>query len=36
MSYKNCMDMDIIDYIDFLEFDMVRCPMENNTPDFSM
>lgn len=36
MSYQNCMEMDMIDYIDFLEFDMVRSPMENETPDFSM
>lgn len=35
MSYQNCMEMDMIDYIDFLEFDMVRSPMENETPDFS-
>ena len=26
MSYKDCMDIDIVDYIDYLEFDMVRCP----------
>jgi hypothetical protein len=30
MSYKECMDMDIVDYIDYLEFDMVRNPIENN------
>jgi hypothetical protein len=31
MSYKECMDMDIVDYIDYLEFDMVRNPIENNS-----
>lgn len=30
MSYKECMDMDIVDYIDYLEFDMVRNPIEHN------
>ncbi len=30
MSYKECMDIDIVDYIDYLEFDMVRNPIENN------
>ena len=24
--------MDIVDYIDYLEFDMVRSPTEQNTP----
>ena len=32
MSYLECMNMDIVDYIDYLEFDMVRNPIENNTP----
>ena len=36
MSYCECMEMDMIDYIDFLEFDMVRSPIERNTSDFSM
>lgn len=27
MSFKECMEMDIEDYIDYLEFDMVRSPM---------
>lgn len=31
MSYKECMDMDILDYIDYLEFDMVRNPIENDS-----
>ena len=29
MSYLECMDLDINDYLDFLEFDMVRNPIEN-------
>lgn len=32
MSYLECMNMDIVDYIDYLEFDMVRNPIEHNTP----
>ena len=32
ISYLECMEMDIVDYIDFLEFDMVRSPIEHNTP----
>lgn len=31
MSYKECMDMDITDYIDYLEFDMVRNPIETTS-----
>lgn len=31
MSYKECMDMDIVDYIDYLEFDMVRNPIETTS-----
>lgn len=31
MSYLECMNMDIIDYIDYLEFDMVRNPLEHTT-----
>lgn len=30
MSFKECMDMDIVDYIDYLEFDMVRYPIESS------
>lgn len=29
MSYLECMDLDINDYLDFLEFDIVRSPIEN-------
>lgn len=37
MSYKECMDMDIVDYIDYLEFDMVRNPIENsNSEEFDI
>ncbi|MGG7142486.1 hypothetical protein ACQPVP_03370 [Clostridium nigeriense] len=31
MSYSECMDMDIVDYIDYLEFDMVRNPIESHS-----
>lgn len=31
MSYLECMNMDIVDYIDYLEFDMVRNPIDHNT-----
>lgn len=35
MSYLACMDMDILDYIDYLEFDLIRHPIENdNTEEF--
>lgn len=30
MSYLECMDMDIVDYIDYLEFDLLRHPIEEN------
>ena len=30
MSYLECMDLDINDYLDFLEFDMIRNPINNN------
>lgn len=33
MSYLACMDMDILDYIDYLEFDLIRNPMENKQTD---
>ncbi len=37
MSYKECMDMDIVDYIDYLEFDMVRNPIEiDNSREFDV
>ncbi len=37
MSYKECMDMDIVDYIDYLEFDMVRNPIEiDNSGEFDV
>lgn len=26
MSYKECMELDIIDYLDYLEFDLIRFP----------
>lgn len=32
MSYLECMNMDIVDYIDYLEFDIVRDPIDHNTP----
>lgn len=28
MSYLACMNMDILDYIDYLEFDLIRHPIE--------
>ena len=31
MSYLECMNMDILDYIDYLEFDIVRNPIEHNS-----
>ena len=31
MSYLECMNMDIVDYIDYLEFDIVRNPIEHDT-----
>ena len=34
MSYLECMNMDIVDYIDYLEFDMVRNPIENTSNEF--
>lgn len=35
MSYLECMNMDVDDYIDYLEFDMVRSPIEqDNTTNF--
>jgi hypothetical protein len=36
MSYKECMEVDIVDYIDYLEFDMVRCPEENHQSGFEV
>lgn len=30
MSYLECMDLDINDYLDYLEFDMIRNPINNN------
>lgn len=30
------MDIDIVDYIDYLEFDMVRSPIENDTQEFEL
>lgn len=30
MSYLDCMDLDINDYLDYLEFDMIRNPINNN------
>lgn len=32
MSYLECMDLDINDYLDFLEFDMVRNPINESNP----
>lgn len=32
MSYLECMNMDVDDYIDYLEFDMVRSPTEQDNP----
>lgn len=32
MSYLDCMDLDINDYLDYLEFDMIRSPIEQNNP----
>lgn len=34
MSFEACMNMDIEDYISYLEFDLVRYPEQHNTPDF--
>lgn len=31
MSYLECMNMDVDDYIDYLEFDMIRSPIEQDT-----
>lgn len=33
MSYNDCMEMDIDDYLDYLEFDIVRSPLEEMGPD---
>ena len=30
MSYLECMSMDMIDYLDYLEFDLVRNPIQDN------
>ena len=30
MSYLECMEMDIVDYLDYLEFDIVRNPIDSN------
>lgn len=30
MSYLECMNMDIIDYIDYLEFDIIRNPIKKD------
>lgn len=32
MSYLECMNMDMIDYLDYLEFDLVRNPIQYNIP----
>lgn len=36
MSYKECMEIDILDYLDYLEFDMIRNPIENNGQEFEV
>ncbi|WP_275547963.1 hypothetical protein [Clostridium cuniculi] len=35
MSYLECMEMDILDYIEYLEFDIVRNPIESSQADNS-